>query len=127
MYFAQVNRQLVEQDQRRIIAEKLSQGPCPWRNAAFIALTHPRIPILSGKRISDLPPGGVRKKAFFHRPAIGRIRVLTVEGGDADAALRQKGGIDKIRNARHTLHAACGMAQCDQTMGLAAPVGGVEP
>ena len=42
-------------------------------------------------------------------------------------ALWQERGIDKLRNARHTLHAACGMTQSDQPMGLAAAVGGVEP
>ena len=127
MHLAQVNRQLVKQDQSRLAAEKFSQGPCPGSDTAFVALTHSRIPILSGKRIRDLPPGGVREKAFFHRPAIGRIRVFTIECGDTDSALRKKGRIDKIRNTRHTLHATGGMAQRDQTMGLAAPVRGIEP
>ena len=42
-------------------------------------------------------------------------------------ALRQKGGIDKLRDTRHTLHAPGGMAQRDQPVGFTAAVGGVEP
>ena len=127
LHLAQVNRQLVEQNQCRLTTEQLAQGLGTRSDAAFVALAHPRIPILASKCISDLTPGGVSEKTCFHPPPIGRICVLAVEGRDTDVALRQKGGIDKLRDTRHTLHAACGMAQRDQPVGFTAAVGGVEP
>ena len=60
-------------------------------------------------------------------PAVGRVGVLAVEGGDTNRAARKKGGIHEFRNIGHALHSAHGMAQRDQPVRLTATVRGIEP
>ena len=68
----------------------------------------------------------MRQHPVSHGPAIGRIGVLAIEGGNADTVIRQQGRVDELRYIRHALHTARSVGQCDQTVSLAAAVGRVE-
>ena len=108
---------LVDQvnQERGFMARLLSLCSLPRTNSgnqkeAFVALVHPRIPILAGQRISDLGPRGCKREDRLPSP-VGRIGVRAIECSDADVALRQKGGSTNSAIPGTTL-SACGLCRC---------------
>ncbi len=126
VYLAQVDGQLIEQDQRRLAAEQLPQRLGPGGDVAFVAGADPRVTGLAGKGVSDLAPRRVGQHPVSHAPAVGRIRVLAVEGGNAHAAVREQGRSDEFCDVRNTLQTSGDVSQCNQPVRLAAAVGGVK-
>ena len=126
-HLAQIHGQLVQEDQRGFAAEQCAQRLGAGRHALLVAAPHALVAGAAGKRVGDLAPRGVGQDAIAEVPAIGRIRVFAVKGGDAHGAGRQPLGIDELARVRHALHAAGGVQQGDQAVGLAAAVGGVQP
>ena len=100
-YLAQVDRELVEQDQGRLASEQLAQRLGAGCDATLVARAHPRIAVLAGQGMGNLVPRGIGQHAAAHRPAIGRIGVLAVEGGDADTTAWEQGSIDELPDVRH--------------------------
>ena len=127
LHLAQVDRQLVKQNQGRLATEKLAQRFGSGGDTAFVAVMDPLVAGPAGKRIGDLAPGGVRQNAVTHCAPVGGIRVLAVERGHPHRALRQQTGIDELADGAHILRTAHGVHQGDQGVGLTAPVGRVEP
>ena len=64
--------------------------------------------------------------AFAHRPPVGRIGVLSVEGRDAHGSDRHQRGLHELGDVCDAPHPARRVHQRDQPMGLAAAVGGIE-
>ena len=90
---AQVDRQLVHQDQRRLTAEELLDGCGARRPALFVAAAHTLVTRAAGKGVGDLAPGGVSTQAGLQWTAVQRVGVLAVEGGNADFSRRKDGGV----------------------------------
>ena len=124
---AQIDRQLVEQDQRRRAPEQLAQGLGPGGDAVLVAPADPLPALSAGEGPGDFTPRGAGQHALAHGPAVGRVGVLAVEGGDADAAARYRRRVDELRGVRYPRHAPRGMGQGDQPVGLAAAIGRIEP
>ena len=125
-HLAQVHRELVEQDQGRLAAEQLPQGPGAGRHPALVTRPYPFVACPSGKGIRHLAPGRMRQHAFAHRPPVGRVGVLPVEGRDAHGSGRHERGLHELRDVRDAPHPARRVHQRDEPVGLAAAVGGVE-
>ena len=125
-HLAQIDGEFVQQNQHRGAAEELAQGGGTGRDADLIAPANPLVTRPTGQRIGDLAPGRAGQHTIAHRPPVGRIGVLAVEGGDADRTLRHQGGRDELGDIRHARHATGGMDQRDQPVGLAAAIGGIE-
>ena len=123
---SEVDREFVEQDERRLATEQLAQRLRPGRNARLVALADPLVAIPSGERTGDLAPRRVGQYVVVHGPAVGRIGVLAVEGGDAHSAFRQQRRIDELGDVRHGPEPARGVGQRDQAVRLAAAIGGIE-
>ena len=64
--------------------------------------------------------------AFAHRPPVGRVGILPVEGGDAHGSGRRQRGLQELGDVCDAPHPARRVHQRDQPVGLAAVVGGVE-
>ena len=126
MHLAEVHRELVEQDERRLAAEQLAQRVGSRRDAAGVAVPHPVVARLAGERVGELAPRRVRPDALPHRPPVGGIGVLAVERGKAHRTTRQERRIDELVHAGHPRHASGRMRQCDQGMRLAAAVRRIE-
>ena len=125
-YLAQIHRELVEQDEDRLAAEELPQGPGAGRHLALVARAHPFVAFPPGEGVCHLAPGRMSQHAFAHRPSVGRIGVLPVEGRDAHGSGRYQRRLDELRGVRDALHPARRVHQRDQPVGLAPAVGGVE-
>ena len=127
---SQVDRELVEEDERRLATEQLAQGLRPGRNARLVALAEPLVAIFARERTGDLAPRRVGQYAVAHGPAVGRIGVLAVEGGDAHSApafkQQQQRRVDELGDVRHGPEPACGVREGDQAVGLAPAIGGIE-
>ena len=126
LHLAQIHREFVQQNQRRLAAEQLLQGFGAWGHAFLVTVLHPLVARPSSQRVCDLAPRRMRQHAFLHRPAIGGVGVLAIECGDAHRAARQQRGIDELRHILHALHASRRVNQRDQAMRLAAAVRGVQ-
>ena len=122
VHLAQVNRQFVEQNKSGFSTEQLAQGLGARCDSTLVALAYPFISIPSRESASNLAPRGVGEGAVFHPAAIGWIGVFSIERSDPDTTLRKKRGIDELGDARYILHAACGMAECDQPVRLSTTV-----
>ena len=125
-HLAQIHRDLVEQDQGRFAAEQFPQGPGTRRHTVLVARAHPPVALPPGKGVGDLAPRGERQHAVAHIPPVGGIGVLTVEGRDANRPPRHQRGVHELTDVRDTPHPARRMHECDQPVGLAPAVGGVE-
>ena len=82
--------------ERRLATEQLAQRLRPGCDARLVALADPLVAISSRKRTGDLTPRRTGQYAVAHGPAVGRIRILAVEGGDAHSALGQQRRIDEL-------------------------------
>ena len=123
---SEVDRELVEEDERRLATEQLAQRLRPGRNARLVALADPLVAIPSRERTGDLAPRRVGQYAVAHGPAIGRIGVLAVEGGDPHSAVGQQRWVDELGDVRHGPEPVCGVREGDQAVGLAPAIGGIE-
>ena len=85
---AQVDRQLVEQNQRRLAAEQPAQGLSAGSDAGLVAPAHPLVARSSGQLVGDLSPWGVGENAVSHLPPVGRIGVLAIIRRDAHGSVR---------------------------------------
>ena len=128
LHLAQVDRQLVEQDQGRRAAEQFAQGLGAGGGPLPVAAAHPFVALPAGQGVGDLAPRRVRQHPAAHRAAIGGVGVLAVERRHAHRFRRQQRRIDKLADARNRLlrPRAHRVHQGDQRVRLAAAVGGVE-
>ena len=98
LHLAQIDRQLVEQDQGRLSTEQLAQGFGTGRDALLVAPANPFVAGLAGERIGDLAPRRMGQNAVAHRSAVGGIRVLAVEPSHAHGPRRQQARVDELRD-----------------------------
>ena len=80
----------------------------------------------AGKSVRDLPPGREGEHALGHAAAIGRVSVLSVEGGHPDPFGRQQGRIYELARVGDTTHAPGGVDERDEAVRLATAEAGVE-
>ncbi len=124
---ADVDRQLVQQDQGRLTAEQLPDGLGTRCRNQLVRLANPFVARLPGERVRDLAPRRPGIHVFAHVSPVGRVGVLAIEGGNPDLALRDQLGVDELGDVGHSLHAARRVEQGDQGVRLAAAVGRVQP
>ena len=128
LHLAQVNRQLVEQNQCRLTTEQLAQGLGTRSDAAFVALAHPRIPILASKCISDLTPRGCKREdpASILRPLAGSAFSPSKAAIRTWLCGRREGSTNSAIPGTPCMPRAAWHKR-DQPVGFTAAVGGVEP
>ena len=122
----EVNRQFVEQDERRLVAEQRTQRVGAGSYTLFVAAAYPLIARLASQGVRDLAPRGVCQHATRKSSAVRWIGALSVEGGDTDRPGGQQRRIDELADVRHTVHPARSMSQRNQAVRLAAAVRRVE-
>ena len=122
----EIDRQLVEQDQRRLIAEQGTQRFRAGCYTLLVASAHSLVARLTREGVGDLAPRRVGQHPAAECSAIHGIGVLAVERGDTDGSDRQQPRIDELADVRHAGHPASGVCQCDQAVRLPAAVGRVE-
>ena len=123
----EVDRELVEEDERRLSAEELAEGVRSGRDPGLVALPHPLVAFLARERVCDLPPGREGEHTVSHGPAVHGIGVLAVEGGEADRAGGHQLRIEKLGDVGHAFEPLCRVRERNQSVGLAPAVRGVEP
>ena len=121
-YLAQIDGQFIQQNQRRFAAEQLPQRFGAGCDVVFVTDADPCVTVLAGEGMGDLAPGRMGQHAVPHGPAVGRVGILAIEGGNAHAAVREQGRSDEFRDAGNALRASDGMGQRDQAVRLAAAV-----
>ena len=121
-HFAQIHRDFIQQNQRRLAAEQFAQGFGTGGHALLVAVLHPLVTRPARQRISDFAPRRVRQHLVAHRPAIGRVGVLAIERGDAHRTVRKQAGVEELGHIPYAVHALRGMDQRDQAMRLAPAV-----
>lgn len=123
---AEVDRELVQQDQRRLAAEQLAEGVRPRRHPPLVARPHALVARLPGQRVGDLTPRGERLHPVAHRPAVQGVGVLAVERGHPHGALREERRLDELLGVCHPCHPTGGVDEGDEAVRLAAAELGIE-
>ncbi len=124
---AQVDRQLVHQDQRRLAAEQFLDGCCARCSALLVAAAHPLIALPAGEGVGDLAPGRVGAQTRLEEAAVEGVGVLAIEGGDSDLRRREDGRVQELGRIGNAGHAFGGVGQRNQGMRFSAAVFGVQP
>ncbi len=125
-HLAEIDRQLVEQDQRRRVAQQGSHRVRAGRLALLVAPPHPLVTGRTGQRVGDLAPRRESQHAAGEGAAVGGIGVLAVESGDPHRCRRQQRRIDELGRVRYLSHPPPGVGQRDQAVRLSTAVGRVE-
>ena len=124
--FAQIDGEFVQKNKGRLAAEELGQRFRARSGVGLVTFADAIVTGLAGERIGQLASRGMGQDTIAHAAAVGRVGVLTVEGGNADFGLRDKLGVNELRDVGDAFHAVGGVVEGDQAVGLAAAVAGIE-
>ncbi len=81
---AQIDRQLVEQDERRLSPEQHPYRLRAGSGLGLIAYAYTLIACLAAQRGGNLAPRSEREMPSFHPAAVCRVRILAIEGSNAN-------------------------------------------
>ncbi len=126
-HLAQVDRQLVEHDEHRAVAEQFAQGLGAGGGAIDVGVADALVAGAARQGVGDLAPGGEGQRAVRHAAAVGGGGVLAVEGGRRDGFGGDQRGVQELRRVGDALHAGRCVDQGDRAVGFAAAEGRVEP
>lgn len=119
---AEVDGDLVEEDQRRLAAEEFTDRIGARCDVPFIALADALVAVAPSEAVGHLVPERMGEKAEFKGQSVGGVGVFAVECRDADGARRENCRINKVQNVGNTLHSANGVDEGDERVGFAAAV-----
>jgi hypothetical protein len=119
---AKVDRDLVEQDQRRLIAEQLAQDFRTRGDVFLVGIAEAFIRCRAAELISEFAPKAEGAQAGLELAAVGGVGVLAIKRCDAHAAGGQQDGIDEVGDVGHAFHAARRVRDGDQAVRLTAPI-----
>ena len=123
---AQIDGKLVQQDERRLAAEKFGQRLRAGSGVALVALADAVVTGLAGERVGEFAPRRVGEDTFAHVAAVGGVGVLAVESGDADFAGGDELRVNELADVGNAFHAVGRVGERYQAVRLAAAVTGVE-
>jgi hypothetical protein len=123
LHLAEIDGDLVKQDQRGLAAEKLADGVRARRDVFFVAGANALVAGAARQAVRHLAPERAGEQSRFEGQPVGGVGVLPVQGGDADRAGRENGRIDEVLLVfGNALHSTDGVHQSDEGVSLTAAI-----
>ena len=118
----EIDRQLVEEDERRLVPEQLAERACSRCHVLFVTGADTLESSPPGQSVGQLTPRSLRKHTFFQAASVRGIGVLAIECRDTHGPCRKKPRVSKLLRVGDALHALCRMGQSDEAVCLTASV-----
>ena len=85
----EIDRQLVEENERRLVPEQLAECACSRCHVLFVAGADALESFPPGQSVGQLAPGSLRKHTFFQAASVRGIGVLAIECRDPHEPCRK--------------------------------------